>query len=240
MNYLMQPNLPESNVVLCVADTYIPGIKVISPPAIDILPASLQKHADLGICVVSSKKAVCPPESCIYYKSMLSGYGFQIIEGKNHIGCNYPNDCAYNVGIVGKKCFLNKDVCDSVLYETLISEGYQILNTKQGYAKCSVCPIDENTFITGDISIAREGEKAGMDVLLISNEGIELAGYSYGFFGGCCGLGGKSELLVNGEIQTHPDYRHIKEFLAKKGIKITNLRKGKLLDIGSILPLMTS
>lgn len=239
LNYLIKPNLPENDVTLCIADADISGMEVIKPPVISALPSVLQKHADLGICIISAKKAVCPPESCAYYESALSPFGFEIICGKSSVGCNYPDDCAYNVGIVGNKCFLNKDVCDKVLYEILISEGYQILHTKQGYAKCSLCPVDENSFITADPSIAKAGISIGMDVLLITNESIELSGYSYGFFGGCCGLSGKHKLLVNGEIETHPDNERIKKFLSKKEIEIKSLRKGKLLDIGSILPLLT-
>ena len=162
------------------------------------------------------------------------------IEGKSIIGSNYPGDSAYNVGIVGKKCFLNKNVCDGTLYDILISEGYEIIQVNQGYTKCSICPIDENSFITGDVSIARAGENSGMEVLLISNEGISLPGYKNGFFGGCCGMSDENELLINGDSDLLSDSAKIKDFLLSKGITIKNLRNGEVIDIGSIIPLMTS
>ncbi len=240
MKFIDTPYLPKTKVSVFIADTKIENAAVITPPSIDILPDSMRRHADLGIVIVAPKKAVCPPESCAYYKDALSPYGFEIIEGKSNIGSHYPSDSAYNVGIVGKKCFLNKNVCDERLYEILISEGYEIIETRQGYSKCSICPVDEKAFITGDASIAKAGEKAGLDVLLISNEGISLPGFSNGFWGGTCGMGSSDELLVNGEIEFLPSGEKIAEFLKQKNIKIKNLRKGEVLDIGSIIPLMTN
>ena len=234
------PYLPHEKATVFIADAHIDDATVITPPEIPVLPEGLIRHADLGICIVSPKKAVCPPESCAYYREKLSPYGFEVISGKSHIGSNYPSDSAYNVGIVGKKCFLNKSVCDEHLYEILISEGYEIINVKQGYTKCSICPVDENSFITGDKGIASAGEKAGMSVLLISNDNISLQGYSNGFFGGSVGKASKDELLVNGDINTLPDSKKIKEFLAERNIRIKSIKEGEVTDIGSIIPLIAS
>lgn len=234
------PYLPQEKASVFIADCKIENCIVMSPPEIPVLPEGLMRHADLGICIVSEKKAVCPPESCAYYREKLSPYGFEVISGKSHIGSNYPSDSAYNVGIVGKKCFLNKSVCDEHLYEILISEGYEIINVKQGYTKCSICPVDENSFITGDKGIASAGEKAGMSVLLISNDNISLQGYSNGFFGGSVGKASKDELLVNGDINTLPDSKKIKEFLAERNIRIKSIKEGEVTDIGSIIPLIAS
>ena len=239
MKPVFTPNLPKGKVSVFIADVPIEGATVIRPPKIGILPPSLSRHADLSIAIVSSKKAVCPPESYAYYKSELSPYGFEIICGKTHLGCNYPEDSAYNVCIIGKKCFLNKKVCDPTLYDILISEAYEIISVNQGYTKCSICPIDENTFITADKAIYETGTVMGFEALLISNEGILLPGYKNGFWGGSCGLGASDILFVNGDVETLKSGKLIKEFLNKKGIKIKNLKKGEVVDIGSILPLTT-
>ena len=239
MKYITTPYLPENKAVLFIADTFIDGAKVITPPSVDILTPSMRRHADLGIVIVSEKKAVCPPETFSYYSDALSPYGFEVIMGGTGIGSNYPQDCAYNVGIVGKKCFLTKGVCDEHLYDILISEGYEIIETKQGYAKCSICPIDENTFITGDAGIAKKGIENGFDVLLIENDAISLPPFENGFWGGCTGMGDRDEFLVNGDISLIPAGDKIKKFLDSKNIKIKKLKEGQVLDIGSIIPLMT-
>ena len=238
MKHITLPYLPEDKVFLFIADTPIKGACVIPPARLKTLPKALQKHADLGICVFSENKAVCPPDSFDYYQKVLSPYSFEIIKGKTSLDCHYPKDSAYNVCIVGKKCFLNKNVCDSLLFDILTSEGYEIINVKQGYTKCSICPIDENSIITADISIAKEAKIRGMDVLLVSNDGIVLDGYDNGFFGGCCGLGGNSTLLINGDIEAFPDGNAVRDFLSKRNMQAVNLKKGNLTDIGSIIPLM--
>ena len=222
MKPIDNPYLPKNKVGVFIADTHIENAVVIKPPSVNILPESMRRHADLGIVIVSCKKAVCPPETCAYYRKALSPYGFEIFQGKSHLGSNYPQDSAYNVGIVGNKCFLNKNVCDDYLYEILIREDYEIINVRQGYTKCSICPIDENSFITGDISIAKKGIDSGLDVLLISNEGITLPGFSNGFWGGTCGLGAGDELLINGDIDTFPDADKVISFLKKKNILISS------------------
>ena len=240
MNHITTPYLPKGKAGLFIADCKIEGATVITPPSIDILTPSMRRHADLGIVIVGGKKAVCPPETYKFYSDALSPYGFEIIMGENSVGSNYPKDCAYNVGIVGKKCFLNKSVCDGRLFDILISEGFEIIEIKQGYTKCSICPVDENSFITGDCIIAQEGEKRGMDVLLIENKGIVLPPYENGFWGGCCGMGDIDTLIINGDVSLIPSGDKIKEFLDRKNIKIQKSKEGEVVDIGSIIPLMTN
>ena len=239
MEFITTPYLPKNKVSLFIAGCDIEGAEVITPPSIDGLIPSMRRHADLGIVIVSEKRAVCPPETYDYYKKALSPYGFEIIKGKRNVGMHYPEDCAYNVGIVGKKCFLTKNVCDEHLYEILISEGFEIIETKQGYAKCSICPIDENTFITGDCSIAKKGIENGFEVLLIENDKIALPPFENGFWGGSCGLGDRDTLIVNGDITCIPSGDKIKKFLDSKNIKIQKSKEGEIWDIGSIIPLMT-
>ncbi len=239
MKHIHTPYLPQNKVSLFIADCNIEGATVITPPAIDILAPAMRRHADLGIVIVSEKKAVCPPDTYSYYKDALSPYGFEVIEGKKRVGRHYPDDSAYNVGIVGKKCFLNKSVCDEHLLDILISEGFEIIEVKQGYTKCSISPIDENSFITGDTIIAREGKKRGMDVLLIENKGILLPPYENGFWGGCCGMGDCDTLVINGDISTLPSGNNIKEFLDRKNVKIQKAKEGDVIDIGSIIPICT-
>ena len=236
--FLKIPYLPEKEAKVFIADAEIKGAIVIKPPKMNMLEKPISCHADLSICMVSQKKAVCPPESCAYYKLALGMYGFSVIEGKTNLGKHYPKDSAYNVCIVGNKCFVNTKICDPVLLETIYDEGKEIIHVPQGYTKCSICPIDENTIIAADDRICAEARKRGMECLLISNEGVHLDGYNYGFFGGACGMISSNKLLVNGEISTLKSAEEIKKFLSERKIEIKSIKKGKVLDIGSIIPVM--
>ena len=236
--HINTPYLPEGNTAVMIGDCSADGIVVIPPPMLKILPIGLRKHADLGICVLGGKKAVCPPETAKYYTDVLLPYGIEIITGETHIGCHYPQDCAYNVGIAGRKCFLNRNVCDGVLLYELEKAGYEIIHIKQGYGKCSICPIDENTIISGDKGICRTAREYGFTVLEISHSGIILTGYENGFFGGAAGMLSPKEIAVNGELSYIPDGEKILKFLKERDISVKNLKKGEICDIGSVIPLM--
>ena len=69
---------------------------------------------------------------------------------------------------------------------------------------------------------------------------IRLPGYGYGFIGGCCGKLDAATMAFAGDVLTHPDGRKILSFLERHGVCCRNLlpEGEKLLDIGSILPLM--
>lgn len=232
------PYLPEEKATVFIADCSIDGAKTIIPPSIDELPQSMRRHADLGICIISENEAVCPPCTADYYKRVLSPYGFTITMGKSNPKSNYPYDCAYNVGIAGKKCFLNKDICDAVLMGRLQELEYDLIHVKQGYAKCSMCAVDENRVITGDVSIARAAEKNEVKVLFIPNDNIILKGFSNGFIGGCLGMADKNTLLVNGELELLDNANQIQKTLYDEGITPVAVKKGAVTDIGSIIPLI--
>ncbi len=237
---MIYPYLPASRASLFIGDCNIPNAKTIIPPRLASLPYSMQKHTDLGICPVSKDSFVCAPETFLYYKDILSGYGFKVVQGNLCVQSHYPGDCAYNVGIVGKRCFLNKDITDRILINLLEKNGYSLIHVKQGYSKCSICPIDENTIITGDASISKEAEKTGIEVIKCTNESIILEGFSSGFIGGCMCMQDKKTLLVNGELNHYKDGLYLSKKLGEKGISALSLKKGELVDIGSIIPLMAT
>ena len=239
MNYIKNPYLPKRKAKLFISDVPIENSITVKSAPISCMPKSMRHHADLGICIISEKMAVCPEETMAYYKSALKEYGIEVIKGKSKLKGNYPRDCAYNVGVVGKRFFANEKAIDKELFSRLTENGYEFINVKQGYAKCSMCALDENSLITSDAGIFKECEKKGIDAILVSNDGIRLDGFENGFFGGCCGFDGEN-LLVNGNAKTLKDYENIKKFLSERGFGIISLNSGAVVDIGSIIPLMTT
>ena len=113
-----------------------------------------------------------------------------------------------------------------------------IININQGYAKCNIAVIGKNALITSDKGIYTKALDKGLDALLIKSGFIELKGLSYGFIGGASGMIAPDILAVNGNINTHPDCKNMKAFCRNYGIYITSLNRGKLCDVGSIVPLI--
>jgi hypothetical protein len=148
----------------------------------------------------------------------------------------YPKDVYLNCVQVGKYLICNqKHTCNNVI-EFAKLNNVQIIDVKQGYAKCSICVVADDAVITEDTGIAKAlCERTNIDVLVIEKGHVELQGYEYGFFGGCCGLIEKNLLAFNGSIEKHPQFDKIKAFCDKHGVEIMSLSNDNLYDIGTII-----
>lgn len=238
MDFIEIPYLPKTKTSLAVADIKMDNIKTIEPCPHLELPGALSKHADLSFCYLGHGNAVCARGSLDYYKAKLKGIPICLTEGSALLDRHYPYDAAYNVAIVGKNLFCKKDSTDKVLLTQAEKMGYKIININQGYSKCSVCPIDEQSAVSADKSFAKKAEAEGIEVLLITNDTILLPPYKNGFFGGCAFMADKNTLIVKGDIKTHPDSDKITEFLTKRNIQIKSLDSGSLFDFGSFIPIL--
>lgn len=131
---------------------------------------------------------------------------------------NYPGNIRYNAVCTGKYFIHNLQYTDPDLLaaaEAKAAADSTILtkiHVKQGYTRCSLLPVDDRSFITSDAGIAKTLADHDTDVLLIHPGHIHLPGFDYGFIGGTGGglpLSGRRLLVVNGNIETHPDHKKI-------------------------------
>ncbi len=236
--FITTPYLPRARVTLAVGGFAPEGIALLPTAKLTALPPALRRHADLGLCPIGGAEVVCPPDSYAFYADMLSPYGFSVICGGQALGRSYPADTAYNVVVAGKFALLNPRVCDKILFK-LLENRFEIIPVKQGYAKCSVCPVDENSVITADRGIARAAEKRGLEALEIKNDGVMLPPYKSGFFGGAAGLVGRSTLAVNGSLSHMESGNDILKFLHSRSVEALEIHGGAPFDTGSLIPLMT-
>lgn len=130
---------------------------------------------------------------------------------------NYPGNIRYNAVCTGKYFIHNLQYTDPDLLaaaEAKAAADSTILtkiHVKQGYTRCSLLPVDDRSFITSDAGIAKTLAVHDTDVLLIHPGHIYLPGFEYGFIGGTGGglpLSGRRLLVVNGNIETHPDHKN--------------------------------
>lgn len=149
----------------------------------------------------------------------------------------YPGNCAFNAACTGKFFIHNLRCTAPRLLKRAEEKHLYIIDVPQGYTKCNVAVIDEDSIITSDRGIY-ERTKEIMDVLLIEestgeNPHILLKGFPYGFIGGASGKIG-SRIIFNGRISSHPDYPAIRRFIEKRGLEILEFDY-PLEDIGSII-----
>ena len=187
----------------------------------------LRFHPDIQLAQIDDNTFVCEPTVYEYYKDILKNK--KIIKGDTYLKSNYPYDIAYNIIRVGNKCLCNLKYTDKKILENI---NCQMININQGYARCNICCVDENSVITSDEGIEKTCKNNGIDVLKISNSQIELKPYKYGFIGGASLNIKKDEILFFGDITKHTDYEKIKEFCDLKKVKIKHFDFEKLTDLG--------
>lgn len=147
--------------------------------------------------------------------------------------CKYPGDVLYNAASTGKYFIHNLKYTDPDLLDTIKREGQILVNVKQGYAKCNIVVVDEDSIITSDRGIASACEGI-MDVLLITEGHIALPGFNTGFIGGCSGRLSR-KVFFNGDLRSHPDYKRILSFIHSRGLDCLWFEGSPMTDIGSII-----
>lgn len=237
MEFLPRPNLPDSAVHTMLISGQYPflrrdleglGIGVLLTEPSAVLPVPVRYHPDLVCAHLGGERfllaapglepafarlgarivhPLCPPEGC------------------------YPSDTALCGGRLGRYLF-----CRSASTDPALLESGEVLPVRQGYAKCSILPVNERSLITGDPSIAAAAKKAGLEVLEIRPGFILLEGYDTGFIGGCGGLLGPDRLYLTGKLR-HPDRDAILAFTRQRGVSVVEGSASCLVDAGSLLPL---
>ncbi|SKA89106.1 hypothetical protein SAMN05443428_10975 [Caloramator quimbayensis] len=246
-NYVEIPNLPENNISLAVVDGRIPcdmekilygmNIKLIKTKKIKNLYDAISYHPDIMLHHIGGRDIVAAPDTDNSIIYQLEDEGFNIIFGKKKLSEKYPFDIAYNAARIGNFLFCNKKHTDEVLLEEAEKRNLNLIDIKQGYAKCSLCIADNNAVITFDRGIKEKLDKYDIDNLIITPGYIDLFNFSYGFIGGASGKLSKDKIAFFGNAKLHPDYDKIYLFLLKNRKKIINLSENKMVDLGTLIPL---
>ena len=244
MNYVKNPNLPQSRVgavaISCTACESIEYLNGIGISTIEILPDKrlpepVNTHADLQMLHIGNNEIFIQNEHLYIGESALK-FNMKLISESP--GSKYPDDVRLNCSLIGDKIICNTKTISKDILRYAESAGLTVINTNQGYSRCSICIINENAIITDDKSIFTAAQNFLNDVLFISKGSIRLDGYDCGFIGGCCGKIDKNKIAFNGRIDSHKDYYKIIDFIYKHGVECVELNNNVLTDIGGILPLI--
>ena len=192
-------------------------------------------HPDMFCFKLDENKWIFYDEIYKINKNIIDKLNLEIITTKNPTSYEYPNDIGLNAAMFGDYLICNIKYTDGKILNNAKIKNKKIIDVKQGYAKCSVCIVDENSIITSDESVYIKAKENNINVLLIENGHIDLDGYNYGFIGGCSGLTEKNKLVFTGDIALHPGYTNIKNFCESRGVEIISLSDKKLYDYGSLL-----
>ncbi len=249
MEYVKSSFCVEKKISTCIIDARVSnnieknlnkiGIKTIKTPKCLEVYNAISYHPDIQFFNCGDGKIIVSPNVYDKYIEILKDYNIEIEKGEKILSRKYPNDIVYNVCIVGKYAIHNFKYTDNKVLDYIEKKGFEKINIKQGYSKCSICVVDNNSIITSDEGIVQSIKEncADIDCLLIKNGNIDLFDMNFGFIGGCSGKISDKEIAFLGKIENHPDFEKIKEFLNSKNIKTVSLSNNKLVDLGSIIPI---
>ncbi len=196
--------------------------------------SEISSHVDIFICEIGNKIIVEPSQ----YINIphISGK----IKGNEEIGTQYPYDIKYNVCTIGKKAFHKFEYTDLKIKEELIKQGYEMINTTQGYTNCSIAVIDDNSAIVTDKGLYKILKKHNVDVLYLEYEPdiklIKLDEYSNrkGFIGGAISRV-DDKIILFGDLNKIDINGKIREFIEKKELKIIDFKGLDVIDYGGIV-----
>lgn len=211
------------------------GFEIIKLPACPILQKPVSAHPDM-LVFIGKGKLLCHEKYYNIAKKEIDGIifarGLALLLSDELWEAEYPFDVLFNAATVGDKLICNVRSASKHLIDLYGEEN--VINVKQGYAKCSTCTVGDNGIITADPLIAKAASAAGIDTLLLSESATRLDGYDTGFIGGASGDDGE-HIFFTGNVEAHPEFEKIREFCRKHGREAVSLSDALLYDYGSLM-----
>ncbi|MHC1721600.1 MAG: DUF6873 family GME fold protein [Aminipila sp.] len=174
-------------------------------------------HPDIYMCKLGAE-----PEASVFHE-----------ENQLCLGYKYPENVKYNAVCMGNYFIHNLNHTAPALFDKIQQTGYKTIHVKQGYTKCNMVILNNQAAITSDEGIYKFVSKY-LDVFLIKPGYVKLGNFPYGFLGGASGRVG-NEIIFNGNLELHPDYKKISDFITLQNLKIKYFKEYPLEDIGSII-----
>jgi len=197
----------------------------------------ISSHVDIFTCKIG-EKLIIEPSQYNYIKSQLQQENIE--QGNEFVESKYPLDIKYNVCVIGKKALHNFEYTDSKIKEELQAQGYELINTTQGYTNCSIAVIDDNSAIVTDKGLYKILQKHNIDVLYLQYEpDIKLLnneGYSTrkGFIGGAISRI-DNKVFVSGDLNKIDQKEQIRQFIEKRNLELIQFKGLDVIDYGGIV-----
>ena len=147
----------------------------------------------------------------------------------------YPTDCALNAAWLKRVVFAHQTALHEELQRFFLSRKITLQPVKQGYARCSVCPVNDKALLTDDSGIYQAAKCCDFDALLLEKGDIRLNGHPYGFIGGASAMIAPDMIAFFGDLATHRNCTDIKLFLQKHDMQYIDIPGLPLTDVGGIV-----
>ena len=214
------------------------NIEVIKVPKCNKVYDAINGHVDIQLNILENNtenKIIVHKDISKDFRNILDEKCIKYIVSEKSLEYSYPSDIILNALILKDYFIHTLAYTDENLFNSQKSKIF--INVPQGYTKCSVLPISQKALITSDKGIYKILKEYDFDILLIPPGDILLPSLDYGFIGGTGGMISNDRIAFFGELDQYKYGDEVKDFLSKHGITPVYLRKGKLIDRGSLLVL---
>jgi hypothetical protein len=243
--FIDKANLPQNKIMHCVisedANNAIEflnkiGVNTLKTKKSLKLDDEISGHSDLLFNYCGKNYAVIAPNQADL-KNIVKELGCRVEVAEFEPFSPYPDDILLNTTIINNNMICKKASTSKFLIEFAEENNINIIDSRQGYSKCSICIVNENAIITEDNGIIALLKNSQIDILKIEGGFIKLSDRHTGFLGGASGKIGKNKIFFNGNLEEHPSYKSIINFLDLYNVEPVYDKSYKLTDIGSIIPI---
>lgn len=212
------------------------GFSIVTLPPFSALDVRVASHPDMLILPLGNRLFVHKDyytEARTVIDKIIAQTSLSLILNDDVVGAEYPRDISLNLVVSGNYILGRCDSIAKAVAAHAKSMNIQLVNTNQGYAKCSALVLGDKALITADPTIAHAGRSISLDVLRVSEGHITLDGYDHGFIGGASGVYGNAVFFC-GDVLSHPDGNVIVDFCRAHGFDVLSLSDEPLCDMGTI------
>lgn len=192
---------------------------------------AISGHPDIFFCPTSAGLIVAPNLPDEYFR-ILDQKSVHYIKGLQPVGQQYPETARYNSLVTNKFIIQNPATSEPLIHD--LNPGLEIIHVKQGYVRCNLIALPNDTFIASDRGIEKTLKQRNLETLFVDPTCVKLDGFKNGFFGGACGLLG-NKLFICGSTNSVKESARIEAFSARAGVTLIELYDGQLVDVGTIL-----
>lgn len=203
--------------------------KVVRTRANKNLLRGLDTHTDILVHPLPKGEIVVDRDNFEYYKKIFPDK--KILPSHSILSKKYPKDIPLNAFTFKNYFIHNLKYTDKVLLDYYKNSGYEMIDIKQGYGKCSSL-VTEDFIITSDGGIY-ESLRDFIPIYKIKHGEIRLQNFNYGFIGGATGVLGK-KIFFTGDFSHHSSHEEILKIIKKYNYEIEILSKDQIEDFGSI------
>lgn len=197
-----------------------------------IVYPAISGHPDIFF-FQTAEHLIVAPNLPVSYSEILKGQNIRFKYGLKPAGeGSKPSSFIHYNAARGYTHLVHRlEFTDPVILED--SRHLKKIAVKQGYTRCNLLMLRDDSYITSDVGIDRSMKDNGLRGIYVNPAGIKLTGFPNGFIGGTMGVF-LNTVFVFGELKKFPEGNRIRAFIDELGYSVIELANGPLIDGGGL------